>query len=267
MTIKLIGHSGTGDDNAGGTVNYFYLHKFTAEVTGSLSEIRIKADTGGSCKVALYADNAGEPGVRLAKKDASTTVATGWNTIALEASAFVTINTDYWLAIAVGTANLLRRVIAGPNQRRYRAETYSSFVFPDPAGSGFTTGTTYTALIQGYGTVTINISPVGVAQPVAYGTPKLTLVLKPAGLAQEVAIGVPRIGEPFFLVVRKVLITHPALKQVDVIKAGQTTMSYQNLSNLDESRIENAFEIPVDAPATIKVTALSGEEWTFNIPA
>lgn len=66
---------------------------------------------------------------------------------------------------------------------------------------------------------------------------------------------------------KKVLVTHPAIKSVAIIQDGSEATKYENLSNLDEQRIEDAIEFPVLAPATIKVTTLSNEVWTFDIAA
>src|SRR4030042_3569736 len=102
-TGKLVGHNGLNENSAGGYGPYFVLLKYTAEATGTLSEIRIKAKSSGNVKVGFYADNSGEPGSRLAKKDASTAVVAGWDTITLESSASITKDTDYWLAFALDT--------------------------------------------------------------------------------------------------------------------------------------------------------------------
>jgi hypothetical protein len=66
-------------------------------------------------------------------------------------------------------------------------------------------------------------------------------------------------------VTQKVLITHPALKDVIVEYEGVEQAGYRNLSNLDEKRIEDAIELPVPTPATIKVTTLAGETWIYPI--
>src|SRR4030042_6255283 len=102
-TGKLIGHNGLNEAPTGGYGEYFCLFKYTAEATGTMSEIRIKAKSSGNVKVGFYADNSGEPGSRLAKKDTSTAVVAGWNTITLESSASITKDTDYWLAFALDT--------------------------------------------------------------------------------------------------------------------------------------------------------------------
>lgn len=66
-------------------------------------------------------------------------------------------------------------------------------------------------------------------------------------------------------VTKKVLVTHPAIKEVEVQKDGQPATKYENLSNLAEQRIETAVELPVEVPATLLVTSLSGETWTYTI--
>jgi hypothetical protein len=63
----------------------------------------------------------------------------------------------------------------------------------------------------------------------------------------------------------KLLITHPAIKDVKVYKDGELEESYENLSNLDEQRIEDTVEIPIVPPATLEVITLGGLAHIFEI--
>jgi hypothetical protein len=63
----------------------------------------------------------------------------------------------------------------------------------------------------------------------------------------------------------KVMVTHPAIKSVTVYDQGYKATSYENISNLDEQRIQNAIELPVQPPATIEVESITGRKWTFVI--
>lgn len=66
-------------------------------------------------------------------------------------------------------------------------------------------------------------------------------------------------------VYRKVSITHPALKTVRVLKAGQEQTKYDNLSNLDEGFIHGELELPVEVPADVEVTTLANQVYKFNV--
>jgi len=189
-TGKLIGHNGQNENSAGGYGPYFVLLRYTAEAAGTLSEIRIKAKSSGNVKVGFYADNSGEPGARLAKKDASTAVVAGWNTITLESSVSIAKDTDYWLALALDTAwAAYENTLSGP-QRRVKVITYSSFAFPDPASGPWDYNDIYyPVLIQGYGILVL--SPSSISQPLSYGSPKLNLSIKPSSILQALAYGTP----------------------------------------------------------------------------
>lgn len=148
MTEKLIGYDeGTVD---GSVVNdYFCLYKFTAAAAGSCTEVRIKVSGNGSVKTAVYADNAGEPGARLAKQDTSMAVVAGWNTISLESPCNITADAVYWLAFNSSAQIVGYDLTAGIS--RYKAAAYGSFTFPDPAGTGFTPATNTVGFIAGWG--------------------------------------------------------------------------------------------------------------------
>jgi len=64
---------------------------------------------------------------------------------------------------------------------------------------------------------------------------------------------------------RKITITHPALKTVRVIRAGQEQTKYDNLSNLDEGFIHGELQLPVEIPATVEVTTLANQVYKFNV--
>ena len=148
MTYKLIG-ADDGDIDGSHAGGYFILIKFAAVSSGELSEIRVKCSDSGNLKVAIYADNAGEPGTRLAKLDTSTAVVAGWNTLALESSVAVVSGTSYWLAFISDAQSVGYDITTG--DRRLKAATYATFAFPDPAGSGFDTYTTTIPFIAGWG--------------------------------------------------------------------------------------------------------------------
>lgn len=150
MTVKLIGtDDGTIDGAAG--ANLFLLQKHTAEVTGACSEVRVKCSDSCNIRVAVYADDAGEPGARLAKQDTGQACVAGWNTIALEASCNLVSGTVYWIATNCDQEYIGYDLTTG--NYRYRTEAYADpFTFPAPAGTGFTTGTTVIFFLAGWGT-------------------------------------------------------------------------------------------------------------------
>jgi len=186
-TVKLIGSTASTGTTGFGTS--FWLAKYTAEATGLLSEIKIRSSGSQTVKVAVYADNAGEPGARLAKQDTSQSLVDGWNTIALEASCSIVSGTSYWLAVATNASTLW--YYTPSTARRFKVITYAGWSFPDPAGTGFTSDTGAVAEEQGFGVLVI--SPSGLSQPIAYGTPKLSLSIKPPGYQQVIAYGTPTV--------------------------------------------------------------------------
>ena len=271
MTVKLLGNANAG--TSGQWANCAMFGQFTCEVSGLATEIHLYSLANANVKAALYADNGSNyPGVRLAKQDTATAVvANQWNTIPLEAPVDLVQGTKYWLAWNADAegANTLSDYNNGLSYHYYGC-TFSTWTWADPAPGGYYQGT-YLKSIQAFGTTAVTISPPGIAQVVLIGTPKLTQIIKPAGIAQAITYGAPLVqiaGAPAPpSLVRKVLVTHPAIKSVTVVKDGETETVYDNLSNLNELRIEDAIELPVIPPAKLLVQTISGETWTFDIPA
>ncbi len=148
MTHKLIG-ADDGTIDANGTNDYFLLQKFTAVFNGTLSEFRVKVSANVNVKAAVYADSAGEPGARLAKKDAGTACTAGWNTITLEGTCSIVSGTVYWLAVNFDAPQVGADSATGVY--RYKVATYATWTFPDPAGTGFSSGTSYVHFFAGWG--------------------------------------------------------------------------------------------------------------------
>lgn len=148
MTIKLVGYD---DATIGGTTgkNAFHLYNYTAVASGTCIEIRVKSSDSANIKVAIYADNNGEPGARLAKQDTSTPIIAGWNTIALESSCQIIIGNNYWIGFNADISKVGQDISTG--KLRYKKATYSTFTFPDPAGTGFGSYTTTNGIIAGWG--------------------------------------------------------------------------------------------------------------------
>ncbi|MDD4986558.1 MAG: DUF2341 domain-containing protein [Dehalococcoidales bacterium] len=100
--VNLIGGAGrligSGDESGDSNVDIdtFHLSKFTARYTGKMRYIYIRAAGTGSIKLAIYADNAGEPGDLIAALNDSQSLTEGWNKIAFP-SIDITAGTVYWL--------------------------------------------------------------------------------------------------------------------------------------------------------------------------
>jgi len=99
-TERLVGSTSVSKDDVVAQ-NYFHLSKFTAGVTDDIIQIKIYADGIMSAKVAVYADNAGEPGALLNAVDVAQSLVAGWNIINFPATSIVQ-GTDYWLAFNSG---------------------------------------------------------------------------------------------------------------------------------------------------------------------
>lgn len=141
MAFKLIG---ADDITANGSTgaNYFILTRFQAAAGGYMTEFRVKSSTSGNVKYALYADNSGEPGSLITAMDTGQAVTGGqWNTLSFTPT-LISSGTYYWLAVNIDTADAVALYSSGGTMR-YKAAAYSGFTFPNPAGSGFTSGTYY----------------------------------------------------------------------------------------------------------------------------
>lgn len=127
---KLIGED---DETPDGTVfqDYIWADKFTASVTGAMDQFRIKVDGSGNVKVAVYADDDGEPGALLNAVNAGQAVTAGWNTISFPDTS-LTSGTAYWLAFITDVRITCRYTSAG-KVKRYKVQAYAGYSFEDPA--------------------------------------------------------------------------------------------------------------------------------------
>ncbi|MCD6599709.1 MAG: hypothetical protein J7L19_03970 [Dehalococcoidia bacterium] len=127
---KMIGE----DDHASdGTVDtgYIWADKFTASVTGVMDQFRVKVDGPGNLKLAVYADDAGEPGTLLNALNTGQAVTAGWNTITFPDTS-LTSGTDYWLAF-ISDAKITCRYTSAGKVKRYKVQAYAGYSFEDPA--------------------------------------------------------------------------------------------------------------------------------------
>ena len=151
MAIKLVG----ADDAAGNqqSVGYFTLCKFIAEVTGYMTQFRVKSSAAGNVKCALYLSQANPdlPGALVTAMNTGQAVdGLGWNILNFT-STYVLKDSVYYLAFIFDTQGAVDwRTLTG-GLRHYKAATYATFTFPDPAGTGFSTTSNYVDLEAGWG--------------------------------------------------------------------------------------------------------------------
>lgn len=149
MAVILAGTDTNGTNNM--FTGYVVMCRFQAVATGTSTEFHIYADATGNVKYAVYADSSGEPGTRLWYQDSSTSVgSTGWVTLPC-AGVSITSGTYYYLAVTADTNGVFTRLTSG-NPRIYKTNTYSTWTYPDPAGSGWTADN-FTCCYSLYGTV------------------------------------------------------------------------------------------------------------------
>ena len=131
-TEKLLGRDDESGTSAG--PNYWRMHTYVALKSGTISEIKLRSNASGNVKVAIYADKAGEPGELLGANNDGQAVTSGWNTLTIEPIPIIK-GTHYWLATMGSATGFVAYKTGG--SMKYKAATYSTFSFPDPAGSGF----------------------------------------------------------------------------------------------------------------------------------
>ncbi|MGD0352445.1 MAG: ice-binding family protein [Dehalococcoidia bacterium] len=157
----------------GGGSGAVILQRFPASATGPITEFRVKASASGNVKVAIYDDSAGSPGALRNAVNTSTPVSAGaWTSIPITSTS-VNSGTYYWLAVVGDSANIYYS--SDPSATvRWKPSTYSSWTFPDPAGSGWNTQTGYTYFIAGWAAITLPAPPA----PPAIVTPKTSVTFE-----------------------------------------------------------------------------------------
>ena len=124
--------------------NTLHAQKFTA-VAGQLNTIYVKSAGAANAKVALYADNAGEPGTLLGYSVSKAIVA-GWNAITLITPVVLSAG-SYWLSSVCDSSSKTLRIATG-GTARYVAMTYTD-PFPNPPAG--TSSGTFDHALCGYG--------------------------------------------------------------------------------------------------------------------
>ena len=130
-------------------INYFILSKFQAGLSGVGKKIMIYGTYAtGNAKTAIYSDSGGSPDALLAAASAIS-VHQGWAEASISDVNIVSGN-YYWLAWNCDTSMCVGGNNTGTN--KYKSATYSSFSFPDPAGTGFSSYT-YQGVINVFGEI------------------------------------------------------------------------------------------------------------------
>lgn len=149
MTVKLIGNDNQGITNRAN--NTVHLTKFTADVSGSLSELKIWARVVGYAKVAVYSDAAGVPGTRLAKQDTGYAAPAGfWTAVPLEAPCDIVQGSSYWLAAIASATGTLSNDANTTDPSQYKSEVYGTYTWPATFSGG--TEVSRRMSYQGWGT-------------------------------------------------------------------------------------------------------------------
>jgi hypothetical protein len=155
MATKLV-----GEDEQDGLTGYspvFGLSKHQAVASGDMTEFKVRCRAACNFKYAIYADNSGSPGALIAAVNTSTPMSPGWNAFSFPSTA-ITSGTYYWLAVCFDTASGVAYLSSGGLGIKYKAVTYSTFTFPDPAGSGFTNLGGYSQVVAGWESMIAKIS-------------------------------------------------------------------------------------------------------------
>jgi hypothetical protein len=143
---RILGLEGDATDGASHNLR-FWLDRFQAEKSGWVDQIRVYSGASyAEVKVAIYADDGGEPGELLSAQN-SAYGGYGWNDVPIPA-VYLTEGQYYWLAHYPYNDELEYR--SGTTNVRYKATSDPGFTFPDPAGSGFTTVTDKNNMIAGW---------------------------------------------------------------------------------------------------------------------
>lgn len=132
------------------------LGRFKAVIGGTTSSFRLYSGTTGNVKLAIYADSGGEPGALLWSYNTSqATGGTGWKTFTGGTpNTIINKGGFYWLGGIADAANVIM-VLGSGNPWRSKTVTYSTFSWPDPAGSGWSAGN-YTFNVSIYGVANIS---------------------------------------------------------------------------------------------------------------
>ena len=145
---KFIGVEDDSSINGQAPKDTFLLSKFMAEVTGDIQIFTVNCYSSGNVKLAVYADSAGQPGALLNAINESKSVVAGWNNIDFPTTNVVA-GTNYWLA--ANSSAVIINYVTETWTSKTKSGLFCSFIFPNPAGTGFTSVTNKKYLIAGHG--------------------------------------------------------------------------------------------------------------------
>jgi hypothetical protein len=136
--------------------NYFGMGRFQAAYSKTgVTKFKMYCTASGNAKVGIYSDNAGAPNARLGYNNTAQAVVSGENDLTISSMDVVSGN-YYWVAMNFDTDGVGKSV-SGSGTLKYKSATYSTFTFPDPAGTGFSNGS-YLLSAGLWGLLTIDLS-------------------------------------------------------------------------------------------------------------
>lgn len=137
-TTNVVVNSGTTSSTYAGSANVVFYSKLTPSSTqqGALASVAMSLNAGvtGTTSMAIYADNNGSPGARLASSSTIVNPTSGIRTYALTGVS-ITANTSYWVAY-LSTASYTANQTNGPVANLGATESNTSF--PSTAGASLT---------------------------------------------------------------------------------------------------------------------------------
>lgn len=151
MTVKLVGRADVTQSGILGQ-DYIWMTKFTAVATGDVTEMRFRVGTTvlSYIYIGIYADSSGAPAALLGQT-AITEVAAGEPrvvTVTLDSAIPVIYGTGYWIAFT--TSKDFASYKTETAVFKYKVQT-SFLPLPNPAGTGYTSITTYSVIVAGWG--------------------------------------------------------------------------------------------------------------------
>jgi hypothetical protein len=129
-------------------------NRYLASITGQATELRVKwgAGTSGTLKYAIYTSSGTTPGTKLISGTSGTMTPNTINTINLANPVDVVSGTYYWIATNASVDGAAGYTASGDGVRRWKAETYSTYTFPDTWSDTGYTGDTNGSYYSAWGT-------------------------------------------------------------------------------------------------------------------
>jgi len=126
-----------GNINTGTQVNshdYLIWESYTTSVPITVNKIYTYGTVGGYVKVAIYSDNAGNPGTKLTTEVSDSATANSWNQINITATYLPA--GKYWVVFAVPSDNIITASSPANGSRRGKSFDFHSTFPNNPASSG-----------------------------------------------------------------------------------------------------------------------------------